>query len=89
MKTPGLDEVLREYIADGGSPEVAKEAKAELLDVKRMLEQARGSLAEIKTGAINIPPEKSYGDWTQHKIKTLREAQEYASKALEYKPRKP
>ena len=52
------------------------------------LKEALYALIAIKHLKVNVPPERSYGDWTTRKLLTLKDVQKYARdilNALEYK----
>lgn len=53
MKTPNILEVLREYIADGGSREVYSDALKELAALKKAAEH--GGQAAAKIGQVALP----------------------------------
>jgi hypothetical protein len=54
----------------------------EIKKLRHELFEAQCALRAIKTGVINIEPEKSYGDWSTKKIKTLDEAKKFATEFL-------
>lgn len=60
-----------------------KEVREALNDILVKYNTALYELVAIKTGIINEPPEKAYGDWTVKKIQSLSDAKEHAGKTLE------
>lgn len=59
------------------------ELREGLRDILTKYNTALYELIAIKTGVVNEPPEKAYGDWTVKKIQSLKDAKEHAGRVLE------
>lgn len=59
-----------------------KELKMEIHKLKIKMREYENALRAIKTGTLNIPPEHSYGWWTEKKLTTTEDMKQVATDVL-------